>query len=57
MKKVEIKKLELNRQTLRCLTETETKRVEGAIGTETTTKLCPCIHTSSRPNNSCLIFC
>ena len=53
MKKVEIKKLELNRKTLRCLTETETKRVEGAAQT----KLCPCTHTSSRPNNSCLIFC
>jgi hypothetical protein len=48
-----VKKLELSRKTLRCLTETETKRVEGAAPT---TK-CPCTHTSSRPNNSCLIFC
>ncbi len=55
MKKIELKKLELNRKTLRCLTETETKRVEGAA--DKTTKLCPCTHTSSRPNNSCLIFC
>lgn len=53
MKKIELKKLELNRKTLRCLTDTETKRVEGAAAT----KGCPCIHTSSRPNNSCLIFC
>lgn len=48
-----VKKLELNRKTLRCLTETETKRVEGAA----VTPKCPCTHTSSRPNNSCLIFC
>lgn len=47
----EIKKLELNRKTLRCLTETEAKRVEGAAPT---TK-CPCTHTSSRL--SCPIFC
>jgi hypothetical protein len=52
-KKNTVKKLELNRKTLRCLTETETKRVEGAA----VTPFCPCIHTSSTPNNSCLIFC
>ena len=45
------KKLQLNRETLRCLTEAETKRVEGAA----VTKLCPCTHTSSR--TSCPIFC
>ena len=53
MKKAGIKKLSLNRKTLRCLTETETKRVEGAA---LTTK-CPCTHTSSRPNNSCPVIC
>ena len=53
MEKNTVKKLELNRKTLRCLTETETKRVEGAA----ITPKCPCIHTSSTPNNSCLIFC
>ena len=53
MKQVELKKLELNRQTLRVLSENEEKRVEGAA---LTTK-CRCIHTSSRPNKSCLIFC
>lgn len=53
IRKNSVKKLELNRKTLRCLTETETKRVEGAA----LTKTCPCTHTSSRPNNSCLIFC
>lgn len=52
MKKIELKKLELNRRTLRCLTETETKRVEGAAQT----KACPCTHTSSRLN-SCPAVC
>ncbi len=51
MQKLTIKKLELNRETLRCLTEAETKRVEGAA----LTKSCPCTHTSSRL--SCPIFC
>lgn len=54
MKKFELKDLELNRKTLRTLSETEAKRVEGAA---LTYKNCGCIHTSSRPNNSCLIFC
>lgn len=49
--KAPIKKLELNRETLRCLTEVEAKRVEGAL----LTKSCPCTHTSSR--TSCPIFC
>jgi hypothetical protein len=33
VKKLAIKKLELNRKTLRCLTETESKRVEGSSQT------------------------
>ena len=53
MKKIKLDRLQLNRKTLRALTETETKRVEGAAET----KNCPCTHTSSRPNNSCPIFC
>jgi hypothetical protein len=53
LKKLELKSLELNRKTLRALTEAEAKRVEGAA----LTKKCDCIHTSTRANNSCLIFC
>jgi hypothetical protein len=48
---VEVKKLELNRKTLRCLTENEAKRIEGAA----LSGICPCTHTSSR--TSCPIFC
>lgn len=51
--KFELKDLQLNRRTLRALSETETKQVEGAA----LTPKCPCIHTSSRANNSCPIFC
>ena len=51
VRKDEVKKLELNRKTLRCLTENEAKRVEGAA----VSALCPCTHTSSR--TSCPIFC
>jgi hypothetical protein len=50
-KKAPVQKLQLNRETLRCLTEAETKRVEGAL----LTKSCTCTHTSSR--TSCPIFC
>ncbi len=50
-KKAPVLKLQLNRETLRNLTEAETKRVEGAA----LTKSCPCTHTSSR--TSCPIFC
>lgn len=53
MVKLDLKKLELNRRTLRELSATETQQVEGAART----KGCPCIHTSSRANNSCPIFC
>jgi hypothetical protein len=51
VRKNEVKKLELNRKTLRCLTENEAKRVEGAA----LSAKCPCTHTSSR--TSCPIFC
>ncbi len=46
-----IQKLELNRETLRRLTEDETKQVLGAAATKT----CPCTHTSAGPSHP--IFC
>lgn len=41
------KKLELNRETLRRLTEEESKQVQGAAAT----KGCPCTHTSAGPSH------
>lgn len=40
-------KLELNRETLRRLTDEETKQVQGAAGT----KACTCTHTSAGPSH------
>ncbi len=42
-----IQKLELNRETLRRLTEEEARQVQGAA----VTKLCPCTHTSAGPSH------
>ncbi len=46
MQKLEVKKLTLNRDTVRKLTEDEAKQVNGAAPTGITVR-CPCTSTSS----------